>query len=112
MLLAERLRDPEEREVVKEVLQKFLKAAIDPAEMYAREGTAPFQQLQARLADADTPPEAAGALQTIAWSASLQRLYTLVNRCLAAGTFLFDGYQRGATDRHVPAHTCLPIRSY
>ena len=85
MILAERLRDPTERQVVAQVLATHLKVHVDVRGMYDRGGDGAFQQLQAVLASSDCPADAKAALCTLAWSASLRRLFTLVSRCLENG---------------------------
>jgi midasin len=85
MLLAERLRDPQEKEVVKQVLERTLRVKVDPPSMYTRTGPAPFEALQTLLQDPSTPKETVAAMDTLAWSPGLMRLYTLVHKCLEAG---------------------------
>lgn len=58
---------------------------VDVAAMYDRGGDEVFQQLQALLAAPECPADARQALCTLAWSASLRRLFTLVSKCVEAG---------------------------
>ena len=59
-VLGERLRGPEEREVVAEVLHKVLGVRLDMGDAYQRRGDAPLQQLRAAL-EADAAAAAAAA---------------------------------------------------
>jgi midasin len=83
LILGERLRDAQEREVVASVLQSCLRGAkLDMAALYAREGGAPIEQLSTALAA--RPVEelgAAEALQGVVWTDSMRRMYTLLERC-------------------------------
>lgn len=93
-ILGERLRSPEERETVREVLEKVLKARVDPEDLYRREGEAPFLRLrdqllreeaaarqEGRVLD-DSVSSLAASLRGLVWTRSLSRLFTLVDRCL------------------------------
>ena len=67
------------------LFSRYLKVKLDTRALYERDGAAPYEALQIKLADPGTPADAAAALRTLAWSLALRRLYTLVARCLAAG---------------------------
>ena len=72
MLLAERIRQPEEKLTVKAILEKHLKCKIDEASIYLR--AVPDDVLQAQLA---VPGQA-----RLVWTRSMRRLYALVSRCV------------------------------
>ncbi|KAI3727341.1 hypothetical protein L1987_67154 [Smallanthus sonchifolius] len=75
-LLAERLRDYEEKKVVLEVLEKRLRIKLSSSLMY-KEGNADGDaalKLQKSLV-------ASGDLERMVWTESLRRLYFLVERC-------------------------------
>ncbi|KAK9066170.1 hypothetical protein SSX86_013491 [Deinandra increscens subsp. villosa] len=75
-LLAERLRDDEEKKVVLEVLEKHLRIKLSSSLMYKEEN-----------ADGDTALNlqkslvASGDLGRMVWTESLRRLYFLIERC-------------------------------
>jgi midasin len=73
MLLAERLRSDEEREIVENVLEKHLKVKLDMIQFYN-------QQTQ-KIIDSN-PTLAATFGQKIVWTSSMKRLFTLVGECL------------------------------
>eukprot|EP00887_Chlorella_sp_A99_P000601 scaffold17.g601.t1 len=111
-VLGERLRSAEEREMVREVLQKVLNVKLDMEAAYERNGDVPVHQLRASLeaaaqaeALAPTASDAApsgsaataasggshsvsdvAALQTalggVVWTQSMRRMYCLLERCL------------------------------
>jgi midasin len=65
MLLAERLRSPEEKQLIRDCLERHLKSsAIDPVELYAR----------------TSPPNS----DAIVWTGAMRRLFTLVAKALEA----------------------------
>ncbi|XP_044724313.1 AAA (dynein-related subfamily) domain-containing protein [Hirsutella rhossiliensis] len=71
MLLAERVRNEEERLAVKEIIEKVFKIAINPNELYS----------------ADVAPELKGLTrqsngQDVVWTRAMRRLYVLVSRAL------------------------------
>ncbi|KAK9809153.1 hypothetical protein WJX72_010301 [[Myrmecia] bisecta] len=87
LLLAERLRNAEERFVVQAVLESVMKVKLDMDELYTREGDAPVQRLQAALSareengSADTQA-LKNALRGVVWTPSMRRMYTVLDRCL------------------------------
>lgn len=72
MLLAERVRKPEEREEVKKVIEEVFKVKINPDQLY----------------DRDTAPEFRGTggsknnSQGVIWTRAMRRLYVLVKRAI------------------------------
>ncbi|KAL0473808.1 midasin [Neurospora intermedia] len=72
MLLAERVRKPEERDEVKKVIEEVFKVKIDPDQLY----------------DRDTAPEFRGTggnknnSQGVIWTRAMRRLYVLVKRAI------------------------------
>ena len=80
MLLGERLRTADARLTVKEVLQKHCRVTLDMAGLYDR-GSQETQQLLSQQIAACV--EGKHELATLAWTASLKRLVTIVRRCVA-----------------------------
>eukprot|EP00798_Chlamydomonas_sp_ICE-L_P024873 gene24873-10534_t len=88
MILGERLRSAEERQLVVDVLQ----TVMNVQDVYRREGDAPVNKLSAALASDAAPGSdqsdsadleaMKGALRGVVWTRSMRRLYTLVDRCL------------------------------
>lgn len=78
MLLAERLRTEEEKECVRDEIERHLKVQIDIESLYYNEGARSRELLQRALSDVrdDT------ILASIAPTRSLMRLVTLVLRCI------------------------------
>jgi hypothetical protein len=62
-----------------QVLTTVLKAALDPAAAYAREGAALQHQLQSALKQAGAA-DTAQPLMDIVWTKTLQRMYFLAKR--------------------------------
>ena len=80
MLLGERLRTDDGREVVKAILSKHCKHTLNDVEMYSRvDTTALDKQFQA---NAETSEEAGKMKTAVAWTDSMKRLYTLIFECL------------------------------
>lgn len=73
MLLAERVRSDEDREIVREVLEKHLRCTIDTSVMFACSDI----DISAVLSKNDN------LLRSIVWTKAMKRLYTLVRRALA-----------------------------
>jgi len=71
MLLAERLRKDDEKEVVRRVIEENIKAKIDPASMYS---TTPLGEYPSALASEFA--------QKIVWTDGARRLAHLVGHCL------------------------------
>ncbi|KAH7162450.1 hypothetical protein B0J13DRAFT_633451 [Dactylonectria estremocensis] len=71
MLLAERVRNEEERIAVKEVIEKVFKVKIDPQEMYSA-STAPELKHHSKQENS----------QGVVWTHAMRRLYVLVARAL------------------------------
>lgn len=63
MILGERLRSPEERLVVIEVLERVMKAQINMELVFTRDGDAPFRRLSEALQQPGGGGEEAGAIQ-------------------------------------------------
>ncbi|KAL6692625.1 hypothetical protein J3F84DRAFT_103279 [Trichoderma pleuroticola] len=71
MLLAERVRNEEERTAVKEVIEKVFKVSLNPQDLYSAE-LAPELKHIAHRANA----------QGVVWTHAIRRLYVLVSRAL------------------------------
>jgi len=70
MLLAERVRKPEEREEVKRVIEEVFKVTIQPDQLYDFETAAAFKGVRARNS------------QGVIWTRAMRRLYVLVKRAI------------------------------
>ncbi|KAL2128150.1 hypothetical protein VTI74DRAFT_9603 [Chaetomium olivicolor] len=70
MLLAERVRKPEERDEVKRVIEEVFKVAIDPAKLYDLETAPELSNVRARNS------------QGVIWTRAMRRLYVLVKRAI------------------------------
>ncbi|OTA01223.1 hypothetical protein A9Z42_0015340 [Trichoderma parareesei] len=71
MLLAERVRNDEERTAVKEVIEKVFKVTLNPHDLYSAEMAPELKQI-AHRANA----------QGVVWTHAIRRLYVLVSRAL------------------------------
>jgi midasin len=71
MLLGERVRNPEERLAVKEIIERIMKVKIDPSVLY--DG-----QLSPEIRAYDATPNAQG----VVWTQAMRRLYVLVAHAL------------------------------
>ena len=71
MLLAERVRNEEERMAVKDVIEKVFKVKVDPQEIYSSEVAPELKQISAQ-----------GNSQGVVWTHAMRRLYVLVARAL------------------------------
>ena len=83
LLLGERLRTPEDRAIVRQVLEKQMKVQLDLEGLYDREGSAPLQHLQAALTDEKKKASAhasGDSLTGVVWTPSMRRMYTLLDR--------------------------------
>jgi midasin len=80
MLLAERLRTDEEKEMVKSVLEEHLKVKLNPSEMYYGEQSMARKILQDALQNAELSEDPLVA--SIAPTRSLLRLISLVLTCI------------------------------
>ena len=83
LLLGERLRTPEDRAIVRHVLEKQMKVQLDLEGLYDREGSAPLQHLQAALTDEKKKASAhasGDSLTGVVWTPSMRRMYTLLDR--------------------------------
>ncbi|KAI9276342.1 P-loop containing nucleoside triphosphate hydrolase protein [Umbelopsis sp. AD052] len=76
MLLAERCRKPEEKFVVKEVLEKVMKVTIDEAQLYDCEQLEEFAIYDQIL------KQKTGAGNKLVWTKAMRRLFSLVARCI------------------------------
>jgi midasin len=85
MLLADRLRDPQEQVLVKQVLEKFLRVTIDVESLYEREF---LHMMQTQSLETSTSKfgHAHSAHNLVAnnvvWTRAMKRLYALVANCL------------------------------
>jgi MoxR-like ATPase len=83
MLLAERVRRPEERSVVQSVLEAELGTTLDPETLYSGESSRLYRRVQAEmpLATADTT-HPLHPFRHVVWTKAMRRLFVLVERCL------------------------------
>ncbi|KAK0646139.1 hypothetical protein B0T16DRAFT_352277 [Cercophora newfieldiana] len=70
MLLAERVRKPEEREEVKKVIEEVFKVKINPDQLYDMDTAPEFKGVRARNS------------QGVIWTRAMRRLYVLVKRAI------------------------------
>jgi midasin len=70
MLLAERVRKPEERDEVKKVIEEVFKVKIDPEKLYDLETAPELSNVRARNS------------QGVIWTRAMRRLYVLVKRAI------------------------------
>jgi len=70
MLLAERVRKPEEREEVKRVIEEVFKVKINPDQLYDMDTAPEFKGVRARNS------------QGVIWTRAMRRLYVLVKRAI------------------------------
>ena len=83
MLLGERLRQPAEQVVVREVLQKLLPhVSVQPEAMYASMHREHLVRTQGEAAAAAAAAEGIVAAQGAVWIASTVRLHSLVGACM------------------------------
>ena len=80
-ILAERIRREDEKRIVRETLEKVLRVHIDPDRMYSVQEDLSFQILQRKL-EKLSGSLASGGLERIVWTHSVQRLFSLVGKCL------------------------------
>ncbi|CAM1505364.1 Fc.00g110010.m01.CDS01 [Cosmosporella sp. VM-42] len=71
MLLAERVRDEEERIAVKEIIEKVFKVKIDPQDLYSADTAPELKRLSGKANG-----------QGVVWTHAMRRLYVLVSRAL------------------------------
>jgi midasin len=81
MLLAERLRSDEEKEIVRSVIEEQLKVSIDCETLYYDTESKASQQLR-EIANSSKGMHEGLSLQSIAPTRSMLRLLTLVDRCV------------------------------
>ncbi|ORX62531.1 P-loop containing nucleoside triphosphate hydrolase protein [Hesseltinella vesiculosa] len=80
MLLAERCRRPEEKMVVKQVLEMVMKCELDEAKLYDPSRLEEFAIYDRLLRDHAAK---SGQDTQLVWTKAMRRLFTLVARCLA-----------------------------
>ncbi|KAH9296173.1 hypothetical protein KI387_039761, partial [Taxus chinensis] len=76
MLLAERLRDVNEKVVVQGILEKHLRVKIDIGKLYLEDSTR-WQE----IVNISMSSDALAAIGKVVWTKSLRRLFQLVERC-------------------------------
>lgn len=81
MLLAERLRSEEEKEIVRSVIEEQLKVIVDCESTYYAAGSNAREQLE-MIASSSEAVHDGLSLQSIAPTRSMLRLLTLVDRCV------------------------------
>ncbi|KAI5781155.1 putative midasin [Geopyxis carbonaria] len=77
VLLAERVRKPDERDAVKAVLEKVMRVKIDEAALYTAENTPEYALYQAATTAAGAEAEAG-----VVWTSAMRRLFSLVAQAL------------------------------
>jgi midasin len=82
MLLAERLRNDEEKDVVRSVIERELKVTINMADVYYGEQSEGRQLLEHALPQTSSLTASGLTLNSIAPTQSMMRLLTLVMRCI------------------------------
>jgi midasin len=78
MLLAERLRNSEEKEVVQRVLEKHMRVKLDVNKLHDMEASETFEAVK-KLAES---PEHVSTFGRIVWTKSMKRLFNLVEHCI------------------------------
>lgn len=78
MLLAERLRNSEEKEVVQRVLEKRMRVKLDVNQLHDMEASEMFEEVK-KLAGS---PEHVSTFGRIVWTKSMKRLFNLVEHCI------------------------------
>ncbi|KAJ1986122.1 AAA ATPase midasin [Dimargaris cristalligena] len=74
MILAERVRQPADRQLVKACLEEVMRVRINEADLYNTEGLAEFLAYRSLVRDGRCPD--------IAWTGAMRRLFTLVAHCV------------------------------
>lgn len=82
MLLAERLRTSEEKEIVREEIENQLKLSISIDELYFSPTSQAHQELQKGLGDLSLTQSQKRVVSSIAPTKSMLRLMTLIMRCI------------------------------
>ena len=83
MLLAERVRDPKEKAVVRRVLEQHLKRKVDVEKMYSCETIPLYQKFQQTIAEASQDPSnPLYEFRNVVWTKDLKRMFSLVHRSL------------------------------
>ncbi|KAJ1918062.1 AAA ATPase midasin [Mycoemilia scoparia] len=84
MILAERVRNVDEKEVVKKALEDVMRVKIDEADMYSFERLNQLPEYKGYLALKDFANGSGGEQQLprLAWTHAMRRLFTLVSLCL------------------------------
>ena len=76
MLLAERLRDKDENDIVQSILEKHLRVKIDAGILYSEDSTRWQEVVKLSMSSQDL-----GILEKVVCTKSLRRLFHLVERC-------------------------------
>ena len=82
MLLAERLRDDEEKEVVRTVIEKEMKVSVELDELYYGENSEGRRLLREAIGQESSLAASGINVKAIAPTQSMMRLLTLVQRCI------------------------------
>ena len=82
MLLAERLRTPDEKEIVKDEIEKQLKLKIDVDELYFSHQSAAWKELNSFTEGLSTSAHESKLVSAIAPTKSMLRLMNLILRCI------------------------------
>jgi midasin len=77
MLLAERVRKPEERDAVKAVIESVMKVKIDPRELYSENSSPEIKLYDEFVEESDEYFD-----NDIVWTAAMRRLYVLVSHAI------------------------------
>lgn len=120
MLLAERLRTPDEKQIVKEEIEKQLKITIDVEELYFGQQSAARKMLDSFKEEATTSADEVKLVSAIAPTKSILRLMNLILRCfrqrepvlLVGGMFLLCDVLAHALSVRTALITYTSIRSH
>eukprot|EP00002_Diphylleia_rotans_P015670 TRINITY_DN3035_c0_g2_i1.p1 TRINITY_DN3035_c0_g2~~TRINITY_DN3035_c0_g2_i1.p1 ORF type:complete len:5322 (+),score=1048.10 TRINITY_DN3035_c0_g2_i1:101-16066(+) len=75
IILAERLRKDEEKQEIRQLLEKHTKVKIEIEKLYQKEMDALEQACSAN-------PELAAKFSNVVWTSTMKRMYSIVSRCL------------------------------
>lgn len=78
MLLAERLRNPSEKEVVQKILERHMRVKLDTDQLHEMEGSETLEAAKKCLECSDQ----AASFGRIVWTRSMKRLFNLVEHCI------------------------------
>ncbi|PWA02130.1 hypothetical protein BB558_001727 [Smittium angustum] len=79
MLLAERIRKPGEKVLVKEVLEKVFRAKIDPSKLYSMENLSSMPEFRDLI---NSQTEETQIINDVVWTFAMRRLFVLSALCI------------------------------